>query len=158
MRRLLSVLRADAKGEAEVTPQPRLDRLPELIEKHRGAGGKAQISVQGDPRTLSATVELSAYRIVQESLTNARRHAPGAEVRVELVYLPDRLAVRVRDNGHGATRVLDPRAAAGGHGLLGMQERATMLGGRFAAGPATEGGFMVEAELPLTSDERGGGG
>lgn len=156
MRRLLSVLRADAKGEAEVTPQPRLDRLPELIEKHRGAGGNAEISVQGDPRTLSATIELSAYRIVQESLTNARRHAPGANVRVELVYLPDRLAVRVRDNGHGTTLVLDPRSAGGGHGLLGMRERATMLGGRFSAGPATEGGFMVEAELPF-SEERGRG-
>jgi signal transduction histidine kinase len=154
MRRLLSVLRADAKAEAEVTPQPRLDRLPELIEKHRGAGGNAQISVQGDPRTLSATIELSAYRIVQESLTNARRHAPGANVQVELTYLPDRLAVRVRDNGHGATLVLNPRSAGGGHGLLGMQERATMLGGRFSAGPATEGGFMVEAELPFRSEER----
>ncbi|MCW2914168.1 MAG: Signal transduction histidine kinase [Actinomycetia bacterium] len=154
MRRLLSVLRADAKAEAEVTPQPRLDRLPELIEKHRGAGGNAQISVQGDPRTLSATIELSAYRIVQESLTNARRHAPGANVQVELTYLPDRLAVRVRDNGHGPTLVLNPRSAGGGHGLLGMQERATMLGGRFSAGPATEGGFMVEAELPFRSEER----
>jgi signal transduction histidine kinase len=156
MRRLLSVLRADAKAEVEVTPQPRLDRLPELIEKHRGAGGNAEIFVQGDPRSLSATIELSAYRIVQESLTNARRHAPGANVQVELTYLPDRLAVRVRDNGHGATLVLDPRSAGGGHGLLGMQERATMLGGRFSAGPATEGGFLVEAELPLTNEERGG--
>jgi signal transduction histidine kinase len=153
MRRLLSVLRADAKGEAEVTPQPRLDRLPELIEKHRGAGGKAEISVQGDPRNLSATIELSAYRIVQESLTNARRHAPGANVQVELCYLPDRLAVRVRDNGHDATVVLDPRSAGGGHGLLGMRERATMLGGHFSAGPATEGGFLVEAELPFRREE-----
>jgi signal transduction histidine kinase len=151
MRRLLGVLRADAKAEPDTAPQPRLDRLPELIEKHRGAGGEAEMAVAGDPRALSATIELSAYRIVQEALTNARRHAPGSNVRVELTYLPDRLAVRVRDDGTGAR---GPAAAPGsaqrpgGHGLLGMRERATMLGGRFAAGPAAEGGFMVEAELP----------
>ncbi|MFC6886791.1 sensor histidine kinase, partial [Actinomadura yumaensis] len=199
MRRLLSVLRADAKPEPEAAnaPQPRLDRLPDLIDQHRGAGGAVDLAVHGDPRALSTTVELSAYRIVQEALTNARRHAPGAEVRVDLTYLPDRLAVRVRDGGASAptmvlnregaaprTAVLDPSGAAGdagrtrmepvpgapggpdaasgpggaagaggGHGLVGMRERATMLGGRFSAGPATEGGFLVEAELPLTREE-----
>jgi signal transduction histidine kinase len=199
MRRLLNVLRADAKAEAEVSPQPRLDGLGDLVEQHRGAGGQVDLSVHGSPQTLSATVELSAYRIVQEALTNARRHAPGAAVRVELTYLPDRLAVRVRDDGpptnrpggakgtggHGVaggqrrtggqgpggqgrtggqTFVYSPpEGAAGeangindtnaGHGLLGMRERATMLGGRFSAGPATSGGFLVEAELPLTSEE-----
>ncbi|MFC5752983.1 sensor histidine kinase [Actinomadura rugatobispora] len=184
MRRLLSVLRADAKAEPESAPQPRLDRLPELVEQHRGAGGRVDMQVRGDPRTLSTTVELSAYRIVQEALTNARRHAPGAGVRVELTYLPDRLAVRVLDDGASAptmvlnrdgtpsrTAVLDPPGAGtgqagrtrletpssgvpdGGHGLVGMRERATMLGGRFSAGPAAEGGFVVEAELPLTREE-----
>ncbi|WP_067453704.1 sensor histidine kinase [Actinomadura macra] len=180
MRRLLSVLRADAKPEPESanTPQPRLDRLPELIEQHRGAGGQVDLSVHGDPRSLSTTVELSAYRIVQEALTNARRHAPGAEVRVDLTFLPDRLAVRVLDDGaSGRTRVLNlgdpasrtpvpddgpagrtrlesaPAAGSGGHGLVGMRERATMLGGRFSAGPANEGGFLVEAELPLNREE-----
>lgn len=184
MRRLLGVLRADSQEEPESAPQPRLDRLPELIEQHRGAGGKVDMAVRGDPRSLSTTVELSAYRIVQEALTNARRHAPGADVRIELSYLPDRLAVRVVDSGPTApTMVLDPRRnpampgypgevppyggfpggessqsavpgdpseGQGGHGLVGMRERATMLGGRFAAGPATGGGFMVEAELPVT--------
>jgi signal transduction histidine kinase len=154
MRRLLGVLRADSGAEPEVTPQPRLDRLPELIEQHRGAGGRADISVQGSPRGLSPTIELSAYRIVQEALTNARRHAPGAQVRVELSYLPDRLAVRVRNAGSpDATRILDPNDLGGGHGLVGMRERATILGGRFSAGPATEGGFLVEAELPVTREE-----
>jgi signal transduction histidine kinase len=160
MRRLLTVLRADAKAEAEVAPQPRLDGVGDLIEQHRGAGGRADLSVHGTRQTLSATVELSAYRIVQEALTNARRHAPGAAVRVELTYLPDRLAVRVRDDGAGVTRVMNEtkdantmNAANAGHGLLGMRERATMLGGRFSAGPATNGGFLVEAELPLTSEE-----
>jgi signal transduction histidine kinase len=155
MRRLLTVLRADGKTEPEVTPQPRLDRLPDLIEQHRGAGGRAEMSVQGAPRDLSATIELSAYRIVQEALTNARRHAPGAQVRVELTYLPDRLAVRVRNNGGASapTKILDRNEAVGGHGLVGMRERATILGGRFSAGPAIEGGFMVEAELPVTREE-----
>ncbi|TDD75696.1 sensor histidine kinase [Actinomadura darangshiensis] len=182
MRRLLSVLRADAKPEPDAanSPQPRLDRLPDLIEQHRGAGGQVDLAVHGDPRDLSTTVELSAYRIVQEALTNARRHAPGAGVHVDLMFLPDRLAVRVRDDGANAstqvlnrrkpaprTAVLDPAGptsadagrtrmespgSGGGHGLVGMRERATMLGGRFAAGPATEGGFLVEAELPLTSE------
>ncbi|WUI00635.1 histidine kinase [Spirillospora sp. NBC_00431] len=210
MRRLLSVLRADAKPEPEAanSPQPRLDRLPDLIEQHRGAGGHVDLSVHGDPRALSTTVELSAYRIVQEALTNARRHAPGAGVRVDLMFLPDRLAVRVHDDGASGrgpaaeTRVLnrddpasrtavldDPagptavdagrtrletpgptggpgggqgggqggqhggqQGPGGGHGLVGMRERATMLGGRFSAGPATQGGFLVEAELPLTRE------
>jgi signal transduction histidine kinase len=149
MRRLLGVLRADGKAQAETAPQPRLDRLPELIDRHRGAGGQADIAVHGDPRTLSATIELSAYRIVQEALTNARRHAPGANVHVDLAFLPDRLAVRIRDNGHGTAA----QEAEVGHGLLGMRERATMLGGRFSAGPATEGGFVVEAELPFAHEE-----
>ncbi|MFI6518836.1 sensor histidine kinase [Spirillospora sp. NPDC050679] len=187
MRRLLSVLRADARPEPDSAPQPRLDRLPELIEQHRGAGGQVDLAVHGDPRALSTTVELSAYRIVQEALTNARRHAPGSEVRVELTYLPDRLAVRVVDDGsarptmvlnrerpHSRTAVLDPTGtvpdpaadpagrtrvqpapdpSGGGHGLVGMRERATMLGGRFSAGPATQGGFLVEAELPLSREE-----
>ncbi|WP_243712713.1 histidine kinase [Actinomadura sp. 6K520] len=202
MRRLLSVLRADATPEPEAanSPQPRLDRLPDLIEQHRGAGGDVDLAVHGDPRVLSTTVELSAYRIVQEALTNARRHAPGAGVRVDLTFLPDRLAVRVRDDGRhppgppgpvppgqdpaaptmvlnrddpasrtailddpagpasgaaagaaGRTRVQSPESG-GGHGLVGMRERATMLGGRFSAGPAAEGGFLVEAELPLASE------
>jgi signal transduction histidine kinase len=167
MRRLLTVLRADARAEAEVAPQPRLDGLGDLIEQHRGAGGQVDLSVHGSPQTLSATIELSAYRIVQEALTNARRHAPGAAVRVELTYLPDRLAVRVRDDGAaadtggtdgtdapGVTNATNAAYAANaGHGLLGMRERATMLGGRFSAGPATSGGFLVEAELPLASEE-----
>ncbi|MCP2335311.1 sensor histidine kinase [Actinomadura rupiterrae] len=168
MRRLLGVLRADAGAEAESAPQPRLDRLPELVDQHQGAGGRADLVVQGQPRALSTTVELSAYRIVQEALTNARRHAPGADVHIELTYLPDRLAVRVRDEGAeartvvlnradtpGRTAALEPENApsGGGHGLLGMKERATMLGGRFSAGHAESGGFVVEAELPLTRED-----
>jgi signal transduction histidine kinase len=150
MRRLLTVLRAEPGTQPEVTPQPRLDRLPELIDSHRGAGGQAQLSVHGTARPLSTTIELSAYRIVQEALTNARRHAPGARVNVELDYLGDRLAVRVTDDGSAVPATMaDDKTKVMGHGLVGMRERATMLGGRFAAGPRTEGGFAVRAELPV---------
>ncbi|GAA3240192.1 sensor histidine kinase [Actinocorallia longicatena] len=190
MRRLLGVLRSDARDGAEITPQPRLDRLPELIDQHRGTGGNAGLSIRGEEHPLSATLELSAFRIVQEALTNVRRHAPGAPVQVELVYHPDRLAVRVKnDPAHVMTRVIDRRAMTaqtridgfpavdpqaappppggtgghaqqgpgeaapgdpqGGHGLIGMQERAAMLGGRFHAGPSEDGGFMIAAELPF---------
>jgi signal transduction histidine kinase len=166
MRRLLAVLRADASAEADVTPQPRLDRLPDLIRQHEGAGGHVDLSVRGEQRTLSATVELSAYRIVQEALTNARRHAPGARVHVELRYAGDRLDVRVSDTGPDAATIVGaPRAGGpapsphgdpGGHGLIGMRERATMLGGRFSAGRRTGGGFAVEAELPVWRKESTG--
>jgi signal transduction histidine kinase len=152
MRRLLTVLRAEPGVEPEVTPQPRLDRLGELIDSHRGAGGEARLTVRGSARPLSTTVELSAYRIVQEALTNARRHAPGSRVDVELEYQGDRLAVRVVDSGATAPPVApdpDARTRLMGHGLVGMRERATMLGGRFAAGPHPEGGFAVQADLPV---------
>lgn len=166
MRRLLGVLRSDAPGDVEVTPQPRLDGLPELIDQHRGAGGSAGLAVRGTEHPLSATLELSAYRIVQEALTNVRRHAPGAQVQVELTYHPDRLAVRVHNDAtHTPTQVLPAHTAEtrldgiplvtaqpptpGGHGLIGMQERAAMLGGRFAAGPSPNGGFQIDAELPF---------
>jgi signal transduction histidine kinase len=155
MRRLLSVLRAEPGAEPEVTPQPRLDRLPELIDSHRGAGGQAQLNVRGSVRPLSTTIELSAYRIVQEALTNARRHAPGSRVNVDLDYYGDRLAVRVTDDGSSVPlTMVDDRAKQMGHGLVGMRERATMLGGRFAAGPRAEGGFAVQAELPVGQNRR----
>lgn len=154
MRRLLSVLRADPGTEPEVMPQPRLDRLNELIDSHRSAGGEARLNVHGAVRPLSTTIELSAYRIVQEALTNARRHAPGSRVNVELDYLGDRLAVRVTDDGAAVpVTAVDGRTRTG-HGLVGMRERATMLGGRFAAGPRTEGGFAVQAELPVGQNRR----
>jgi signal transduction histidine kinase len=111
--------------------------------------------VRGAVRPLSTTIELSAYRIVQEALTNARRHAPGSRVNVELNYLGDRLAVRVTDDGASApVTSIDDRTGKAGHGLVGMRERATMLGGRFSAGPRTEGGFAVRAELPVGQNRR----
>jgi signal transduction histidine kinase len=145
MRRLLGVLREDADGRAERDPQPGLARLHELVDTARAAGTPVQLTLRGDAVPLPPGVDLCAYRILQEALTNARRHAAGAEVELELEYAAGLLRLRVRDHGPGPT---DPEAD--GHGLLGMRERAMMVGGTLTAGPAAEGGgFAVEAELPI---------
>ncbi len=144
MRRLLGVLRADASTEAARAPQPGLSRLNELVETARGAGTPVRLTVSGSVAELPPGVDLCAYRIVQEALTNARRHAPGANVDVDLEYRPDALSLRVRDHGPGSSAP-DPE----GHGILGMRERAIMVGGTLTAGAADGGGFAVEAELPI---------
>jgi signal transduction histidine kinase len=143
MRRVLGVLRDDAGGEAEHAPQPGLDRLNELLDSAREAGADVRLIVHGRVVPLPAGVDLAAYRIVQESLTNARRHAPGAAVEVELGYGEDMLRLRVRDDGPG------PSGGRGGHGLVGMRERAAAAGGSLRTGSADSGGFVVEADLPL---------
>jgi signal transduction histidine kinase len=143
MRRVLGVLRDDAGAEAEHAPQPGLDRIDELIEAARDHGAEVRLIVHGTVAPLARGVDLAAYRIVQESLTNARRHAPGARVEVELGYGEDVLRLRVRDRGPG------PSGGRGGHGLAGMRERAAAAGGTLRAGAAEGGGFAVEAELPL---------
>jgi signal transduction histidine kinase len=144
MRRLLGVLRADVDGDAERAPQPGLDRLDELVAGARAAGTTVQLAVRGQPVALPPGVDLTAYRIVQEALTNARRHAPGAAVDVEVVFGDGAVSVRVRDDGPGPAGGAD-----GGHGLVGMHERVAMVDGRLRVGPADGGGFAVEAELPI---------
>jgi signal transduction histidine kinase len=144
MRRLLGVLREDTDGAAHREPQPGLARLNELVDTARAAGTPVQLTLEGTVAPLPPGVDLCAFRILQEALTNARRHAPGAAVDVELAYADDMLRLRVRDHGPGAA---DP--ASDGHGLLGMRERAIMVGGTLSAGPADGGGFAVEAELPI---------
>ena len=146
MRRLLGVLREDANGDAGRLPQPGLAQLDELIETARAAGSTVRLTMSGDATTLPPGVDLCAYRIVQEALSNARRHAPGATVDVEIAYSPDSLVLRVEDDGPGAAD-----GDVDGHGLLGMRERATIAGGTFRAGPSEQGGFAVEAELPVPS-------
>jgi signal transduction histidine kinase len=146
MQRLLDVLRSDAATEPTRKPQPGLDQLNELIDEARDAGGAStRLIVRGRVVSLDAGLELSAYRIIQEALTNARRHAPGAAVDVELLYTGDALHLRVRDNGPGPP----DGATAAGHGLLGMRERAAMVGGTLSTGRARTGGFLVEATLPI---------
>ena len=146
MRRLLGVLREDAAGEpVDRRPQPGLDQLNDLLDQARETSPiSARLIVSGTPARLDPTVELAAYRITQEALTNARRHAPGAAVDVELTYTGAALRLRIRDNGPGPAAA----APAGGHGTLGMRERAAAVGGQLQTGCASGGGFLVEATLP----------
>lgn len=152
MRRLLGVLREDAGPELSRRPQPGLWQLNGLLDEARSlAGVSTRLIVSGRVTPLDPGIELTAYRIVQEALTNARRHAPGSSVDVELHYRDDALRVLVRDNGPGPPGESD---APPGHGLTGMIERATMVGGRLSAGPGVVGGFLVEAVLPTTQAEQ----
>ena len=126
-------------------PQPGLAQLPRLVDEARESSGAAyRLIISGSPVTVDPGVGLAAFRIVQEALTNAMRHAPGAAVDVEVHYGDGDLRLRIRDNGPGP----EPAAPDGGHGLLGMRERAAAMGGELRAGPATVGGFLVEASLP----------
>jgi signal transduction histidine kinase len=146
MRRLLGVLREDAQTDvAERRPQPGLGQLNELIDEARDASGAgARLILRGPPVKLDPGVELAAYRIVQEALTNARRHARGAAVDVELQCTDDALLLRIRDNGPGPP----PAPRDGGHGLSGMRERAAAVGGELRTGSAAGGGFLIVATLP----------
>jgi signal transduction histidine kinase len=141
MRRLLGVLREDDDAGA-LQPQPGLAQLPALLDSARAAGLAIHLTERGEPRELHGSLDLSAYRIVQEALTNVRRHAPGAAADLLLDWGADRLAITV---GNGGT----VRAQDGtGHGLVGMRERARIHGGELHAGPAPDGGFEVRAVLP----------
>lgn len=153
MRRLLGVLREDARaGPAERRPQPGLQELNELLDEAREASGAGtRLIVSGSPRSLDPGIELAAYRIVQEALTNARRHAPGAAVDVELHYDTEVVRLRIRDNGAGPRAAIAP----GGHGLAGMRERAAAVDGELRFGNAPGGGFVVEAALPARLEEAG---
>ncbi len=160
MRRLLGVLREDAAELPKRRPQPGLDQLNDLLDEARDASGTAvRLIVSGWLAPLDPGVELAAYRIVQEALTNARRHAPGAAIDVEVRYADDGLRLRIRDNGPGPApaSLRDGAAAAsavhGSHGLLGMRERATAVGGTLRTGLAPGGGFLVEATLPAKAEQ-----
>ncbi|TDD00680.1 sensor histidine kinase [Nonomuraea deserti] len=148
LRRVLGVLRAqDPPGDA---PQPTLDRLDELFANVRGAGVALSTETAGTPRPLSPGVELSAFRIVQEALSNAMRHAPGTPVTVRLSYQPDALTLRIVNAAPGAPVPSSPGA---GHGLLGMRERAAMLGGDLVTGPTPDGGYEVSVFLPVGTEK-----
>ncbi|GLY77957.1 sensor histidine kinase [Actinoallomurus iriomotensis] len=144
LRRVLGVLRTG--HTPETTPQPGLDRLEEVVASARSGGLTVEVSSTGEPPPLPQGVALSAHRILQEALSNAMKHAPGASVTVDIDYRSDELRLRVV-NGPGTA----PRPVAesgGGHGLVGMRERASMLGGTLAVGPRPDGGFAVTAVLP----------
>jgi len=161
MRRLLGVLREDQA--AELAPQPRLSDLPVLVESARRAGVPVELSVPAGLSEVPAAVGVCAYRIVQESLSNASQHAPGAPVLISVDRDAGAVTLRVENGtpgstgpasaGLAATRALAEKPAGEGsrrgHGLAGMRERVALLGGSLAAGPVADGGFMVSAVLPL---------
>jgi signal transduction histidine kinase len=153
MRRLLGVLRTgEHKEVGEYVPQPDVDQIGELIEQCRTSGLSVDFKVEGTPRPLPSGVELTAYRIVQEALTNTRKHGgPNAGASVRLVYFDDGLGLLVEDDGKGAPHELYEEGGADGqgHGLIGMRERVGMVGGTLDAGPRPGGGFRISALLPL---------
>ncbi|WP_330306413.1 MULTISPECIES: histidine kinase [unclassified Streptomyces] len=153
MRRLLGVLRTGEHQESgEYVPQPDVEQLDDLIEQCRTSGLPVDFKVEGTPRPLPSGVELTAYRIVQEALTNTRKHGgANAGASVRLVYFDDGLGLLVEDDGKGAPHELYEEGGVDGqgHGLIGMRERVGMVGGTLDAGPRPGGGFRISALLPL---------
>jgi len=146
MRRLVTVLRESDEPHT-LAPQPGLAGLSTLIEDARSHGLEAGLAVAGKPRDLPAGVDLAAYRIVQEALTNVRRHATASHVQVQLSYHPECVGIEITDDGVGAGASASTRG--GGHGLIGMRERAALYGGQLETGTAHGCGFTVRATLPL---------
>lgn len=150
LRRLLGILRAD--GEAlSLAPQPGLDRLPPLLDQMRETGLTVEMTVEGEPSLLPPGIDLAAYRIVQEALTNTLRHAgQGARAELAIRWNGDAVELEVRDDGKGAA----PLGPGTGHGLIGMRERAVLYDGGLEAGPYEGGGFRVRALLPFGGSQR----
>jgi signal transduction histidine kinase len=146
LRRLLGILRADEEP-AGLAPQPGLGALTTLVEESCRAGVVAELAVEGEARPLPPGVELSAYRVAQEALTNVRKHAPGAHVRVVLTYRAAELELCVRNEA--GERNGSYVAAGTGSGLVGMTERVSLYGGSIDARPQPDGGFLVRARLPV---------
>lgn len=149
LQRLVGYLRSDHDDD-ELAPQPTLADLPALVESTRAAGIAVEMRVVGRQQALPSSVELSAFRIVQEALTNVVRHAPGANTTVVLSHLAEVVQVEIV-NGRPHAPGSGP---GGGRGLVGMRERATVLGGSLEAGPLSGGGYRVSAKLPLSSGHR----
>jgi signal transduction histidine kinase len=148
MRRLLAAMRRE-DDEVEFVPQPGLDGLHALLDEVGRAGLPARLRVDGEPFPLPRGVDLSAYRIVQEGLTNALKHADASDAAVTLRYRPDEVEIEVRDNGAGTSR--DDGL---GHGLVGVRERVKIYGGEMSAGTAPEGGFVLSTRLPIAEEAR----
>jgi signal transduction histidine kinase len=148
MRGLLAAMRRDGE-EAELIPQPGLDGLDALLEEIGRAGLPVQLHVDGEPAALPRGIDLSAYRIVQEGLTNALKHARASNAEVTVRYRPDELQIEVRDNGEGGSM-----SDGLGHGLVGVRERVKIYGGEMSAGTANGSGFILSTRLPLSADRR----
>lgn len=143
MRRLVGMLRSDSDNE--LAPQPALSDLPRLVAQVNEAGLPVELEIEGESKELPVGIELSAYRIVQEALTNALKHAGEAHARVHVRYGPESLELEIVDDGAGAATPV----ASGGHGLTGMRERVALYGGRLDAGAHPSGGFAVRVLLPI---------
>jgi signal transduction histidine kinase len=152
MERMLGMLRATEAEDEALSPQPGLSDVEGLAARVSQAGLPVEVTVHGPPVALPASVDLSAFRIIQEALTNALKHAGPAHAAVSIRHAPGSLEIEVIDDGRGASGdgVGDHRG--GGRGLIGMQERVSLFGGELSAGPRAEGGFRVHARLPLTGD------
>ena len=146
MRRLLDSMREEG-DTADLAPHPGLADLDRLTEDVEAAGLPVRVQVQGEPTPLPPGLDLSAYRIVQEGLTNSLKHSGAARAEVTVSYADDEIRLEVRDDGHGPGV---PAVADGhGHGLVGIRERVKIFGGEMSAGPAPGGGFLITARLPL---------
>jgi signal transduction histidine kinase len=148
LRRILGVLRTDGQATA---PQPGLADLDALLDSARSGGLSVTATRSGHPVPLPEGVDLSAYRILQEALSNAMRHAPGSHVQVHVAYRPDDVALEVRNDADPLALSPSASLAGSGHGIIGMRERTTMLGGSLDAAPTEDGGFQVTALLPIAA-------
>ena len=146
MRRLLGAMRGDS-DEPELAPQPGLDNLDSLLDEVGRAGLPVRLHVDGDRFPLPRAIDLSAFRIVQEGLTNALKHARASHADVTVRYEPDELQIEVRDDGEGGST-----GDGLGHGLVGIRERVKIYGGEMTAGTANGGGFILRARLPFSDD------
>ena len=156
VKTILGVLRADSDPGQPRAPRGGLDQLEALLDPVRAAGVQPQLTVHGSARPLPAAVDLAAYRIIQEALTNVLRHAHARTVQLDLRYEPSQVVIRVLDDGSAASPGQTGGNGQDGHGISGMRERALALSGQFAAGPHPDGGFQVRCALP-TPDQGGGG-
>ena len=148
MERMLGVLRAAEGDRPGLGPQPGLTQLDSLAAQVTEAGLPVEVTVEGDTIELPASVDLSAYRIVQEALTNALKHSRASHARVAVRYGKDSVELEVSDDGRGPS---EPQPGSGGRGLLGMRERVALFGGDLSVGPAPSGGYRVQARLPFKS-------
>jgi len=150
LKATVGLLHQSNDSDASLEPAPGLARLPELTAACQTAGIKVTVTTEGTPRPLSPGVDLTAFRIVQEALTNVTKHASAKAAYVQLEYARDRLTLTVTDNGTAtAPAAADAPAAGRGFGLVGMRERAQSVGGELCAGPRPQGGFEVTTTLPL---------
>ncbi len=154
LRRTLGFLRLDPA--APLQPAPSIARVAELADRAREAGLQVDLRVEGPSGPLPSSTDLAAYRIVQESLTNTLKHAPGAHATVLLRWDPDALIIDIRDTGRGVPAA-GAQVPSSGHGLVGMRERAILAGGELTTGPLRNGGFQVRARLPRTAPEPAAG-